>query len=198
MQFFWSQLAAQLLAPITWIVFLFGAIVGSFLNVCIFRIPAGTFWGQARSVCPACQAKIPFDLNIPVLSYVLLRGRARCCGARLSPQYPLVELLTAVLFAVLYWQYPFFSAHPDFAWVSWDYANLLRFVHASLFVALLIVCAVIDLRLMIIPDVISIPMILLTPVVVYFQPGSSAARSAWGWVMSSCWPASAAGLAIKQ
>jgi len=162
------KLAAYLASPLTWICFLFGAILGSFLNVCILRIPEGTFLKHARSICPACGAPIPWYLNVPIFSWLMLRGKARCCGARISVQYPLVELLTAVMFVIIYWKFPFviFGGGP----VSWDYPNILRAAHAAIFVSLLIVCAVIDLRLMIIPDVITLPMIVLTPLVVYLSP----------------------------
>jgi leader peptidase (prepilin peptidase)/N-methyltransferase len=163
------QLAlTYLTSPLTWIAFLFGAIVGSFLNVCIFRVPEGTFFKSQRSVCRGCGAKIPFYLNVPIVSWLILRGKAACCGVRLSPQYPLVELLTAVMFAVAYWKFPF-AAVTD-SGIFWDHANLLRAAHAAVLICLLIVCSVIDLRLMIIPDVISLPMIALSPLVVLVHP----------------------------
>lgn len=80
------------------LVLLFGLAVGSFLNVCILRIPAGEsiIWPASR--CPSCLAPIkPYD-NIPLLSYLLLRGKCRACGARISALYPVVETLTGVLF----------------------------------------------------------------------------------------------------
>jgi leader peptidase (prepilin peptidase)/N-methyltransferase len=75
----------------------FGLIWGSFLNVVIYRVPRGMSVVRPPSHCPACDKPIaPWD-NVPVLSYVLLRGRARCCGARVSPRYPLVELMGGAL-----------------------------------------------------------------------------------------------------
>lgn len=162
------RLLAILGAPVTWIAFVFGAIVGSFLNVCIYRIPEETFWRNARSVCRACGAPIPGYLNIPIVSWLLLRGRAACCGTRLSWQYPAVELLTGLMFIACYWKFPF-AALTDTG-ITWDFANLIRAFHAAIFVSLLIICSVIDLRHMIIPDVISLPMIALTPLVVYLHP----------------------------
>lgn len=77
---------------------MFGLVVGSFLNVCIHRLPQGQSVVTPRSRCPACGAAIrPLD-NIPVLSYLVLRGRCRGCAARISPRYPAVEALTAALF----------------------------------------------------------------------------------------------------
>ena len=87
-------------------VFFFGACVGSFLNVCILRWPLGVSILYPASRCAACGMKIPFSLNIPILGYVLLRGRARCCGAHLDPRYPVVEALMAALCACLWFLYP--------------------------------------------------------------------------------------------
>ena len=152
----------------TWAAVVLGAVIGSFLNVCILRIPEGTFLKHQRSMCPACGAPIPGYLNIPVLSWFMLGGRARCCRAKISLQYPSVEAFTAVLFAVVYWRFPF-MVEAGYGYQI-DYANLLRCLHAAIFCSVLIVCSVIDLRLMIIPDVISLPMIALTPLVVYVHP----------------------------
>jgi len=80
---------------------LLGAILGSFLNVVIHRLPLGQSLASPGSRCPSCGAPIaPYD-NVPVLSWLLLRGRCRHCGASISPRYPIVELLTAVAFAAV-------------------------------------------------------------------------------------------------
>lgn len=77
--------------------FLFGAIIGSFLNVVIYRLPKGIFLENKRSVCRSCGAQIKsYDL-IPLLSYLILRGKCRRCKAKISPQYPLIELVTGML-----------------------------------------------------------------------------------------------------
>lgn len=79
----------------------FGLLIGSFLNVVIFRVPAGRSIVSPPSSCGGCGVQIrPFD-NVPVLSWLLLRGRCRDCSARISPRYPLVELLTGVVFAAV-------------------------------------------------------------------------------------------------
>ncbi len=78
---------------------LFGAAVGSFLNVCVHRWPIDESVVTPRSRCPACGAAIAWYDNIPVLSWLLLRGRCRRCGAPISPQYPAVELATALIWA---------------------------------------------------------------------------------------------------
>jgi leader peptidase (prepilin peptidase)/N-methyltransferase len=122
-------------------VFVFGAIVGSFLNVCIYRLPKGLSIVEPPSHCFHCQAAIrPLD-NIPLLSYVLLRGRCRECGTPFSPRYFLVELLTALLAVALLWR---FGLTP---------ALFLYFA----FAAALVVVTFIDLDYLIIPDAISLP-----------------------------------------
>jgi len=118
--------------------FIFGAIVGSFLNVCIFRIPAERSIIFPGSTC-ACGRAIAFYHNIPVISWVLLRGKAACCGQHFSVRYPAIELLTATLFL--------------WAWLS--HAPLVAMV-GMLFIAFLICATFIDLDHMIIPDRFSI------------------------------------------
>jgi leader peptidase (prepilin peptidase)/N-methyltransferase len=83
----------------------FGACIGSFLNVCIYRIPAGESVVTPGSHC-ACGKPIAWYDNIPVFSWLLLRGRARCCGRRFSIRYPAVELLTALLFLACWHLFP--------------------------------------------------------------------------------------------
>ena len=83
----------------------FGAIVGSFLNVCIHRIPAGQSIVRPGSHC-ACGAPIAWYDNLPIFSWLFLRGRARCCGRPFSVRYPAVELLTALLFLACWRLFP--------------------------------------------------------------------------------------------
>ena len=78
-----------------------GAAIGSFLNVVIHRLPRRESISTGRSRCPGCRTEIAAYDNVPVVSWLLLRGRCRHCGARISARYPLVELLTAVVFAAV-------------------------------------------------------------------------------------------------
>jgi leader peptidase (prepilin peptidase)/N-methyltransferase len=80
--------------------FILGLVVGSFVTAVAHRVPRGISIAASRSKCPACGGQIAAYDNVPVLSWVLLRGRARCCGARISPRYPLTELGLGVLFAL--------------------------------------------------------------------------------------------------
>jgi len=130
-----------------------GALWGSFFNVCIARIPRGQSVVRPGSHCFACGAPVrPID-NIPILSYFLLRGRCRSCGARFSIRYALVELLTALLAAAIYWK--FVAADPEGAVA----VRLARFVLYFTFSGALIVLAFIDLDTKLLPDRITLPAI---------------------------------------
>lgn len=100
---------AEISAAFPWffpgVVFVFGACIGSFLNVVIYRVPAGQSLIRPGSHC-TCGAPIAWHDNLPILGWFLLRGRARCCGARYSFRYPFVELLTAALFLVCWLLFP--------------------------------------------------------------------------------------------
>jgi len=84
---------------------LFGAVIGSFLNVCIHRLPRGTSIVWPASACPACGRPLSWFENIPIASYLFLRGRCRTCGAPISARYLVIEALTAAMFAVAWWYY---------------------------------------------------------------------------------------------
>ncbi|MFK7823508.1 MAG: A24 family peptidase [Oligoflexales bacterium] len=162
------QFKAYLMQPISWILGTIGLLLGSFYNVCIYRIPRESFWDSRRSHCPGCGALIPSWHNIPIFSYLWLRGRAHCCKMRISLRYPLVEFLTGLSLCLIYWKFSFLSDFPLIRVV--DFNNLLRFLHAFSFTSLLLICSFIDIDHKIIPDVISIPMILLTPLIIWLHP----------------------------
>ena len=85
---------------------MFGACIGSFLNVVIYRLPRGLSVNEpSRSFCPTCKEPIPWDLNIPILSWLMLRGRSACCNTPISVRYWLVEVATALLFGLVAWYY---------------------------------------------------------------------------------------------
>ena len=127
------------------VVFIFGAIVGSFLNVCILRIPNGESIIHPPSRCPSCKAPIAFCDNIPLFSYLFLRGRCRACQERVSLRYFVVELLTACLAVALFYKFGLGPA----------------FFSSFIFVAALLVISFVDLDVRIVPDVISLPGIVL-------------------------------------
>lgn len=126
-------------------VFILGLAIGSFLNVCIYRIPRSdmSIYSPRRSFCPECNQSIKFYDNIPILSYLFLRGKCRHCKAKISIIYPIVELLTAVLFLVMYYYFG-------------QFGKTLNFLHALIFVSVLIPIAFIDAQHYIIPNVISL------------------------------------------
>jgi leader peptidase (prepilin peptidase)/N-methyltransferase len=127
------------------IIFIFGSIVGSFLNVCIYRMPQGKSVVWPGSHCPNCEKKIPWYDNIPFLSYLLLKGRCRFCKKRISIRYLLVELLTALVFVLLFNRYG----------LTYDF-----FVYV-VFVSSLIIATFVDIKHRIIPDEVSLGGIIL-------------------------------------
>ena len=129
-----------------------GLAIGSFLNVCIYRLPRGEFFSRARSYCPKCSAPIRARDNIPLISYIVLRGKCRSCGQPISPRYPVVEALTAALFIA---NFAYFGVHP--LTIVWDIA-----------VCALITAAFIDLDTFEIPD--SAVLVLLVLGAVTFAP----------------------------
>lgn len=141
------------------LVLLAGLLVGSFLNVCIVRIPLGRSIVTPPSQCPRCKQPIKFYDNIPVVSYLLLRGKCRNCGLAISWRYPLVELLNALVYG---WVYHEFGLHGE--------AILIMALCSSL-----IVITFIDLDHLIIPDSITLPgMVLGLVVAPFFMPALSA------------------------
>jgi leader peptidase (prepilin peptidase)/N-methyltransferase len=120
---------------------LFGAMIGSFLNVCICRLPKEESIVTPGSHCPQCGKPIRWYDNLPVVSFLLLRGKCRHCHRSISVQYPLVEAITALLSLLLFNRF----------------GPSLHYVVYFAFTAALVVITVIDLHHQIIPDVISLP-----------------------------------------
>jgi len=109
-------MAENIMVQIALIVFIFGAMIGSFLNVVIYRIPKGESIVFPSSKCQSCQNALKWWHNIPIFSWVFLRGKCYFCKEKISIQYPLIELLTGLIFVALYvklglvWYLPFIAA----------------------------------------------------------------------------------------
>lgn len=86
-------------------IFLFGASIGSFLNVVVYRLPLGISLMYPPSRCPKCGHKLTISENIPVIGWLWLKGRCRCCKTLISPRYPIVEALTGLIFLLAFWQF---------------------------------------------------------------------------------------------
>ncbi|MEP6953345.1 MAG: prepilin peptidase [Solirubrobacteraceae bacterium] len=128
-----------------------GLIIGSFLNVVVWRLPRGESLSHPGSHCPSCDAPIkPYD-NVPVLSWLVLRGRCRNCGEQISPRYPIVELTTGVLWALV---------------VVADYDDVPALVRGILLVTFLVPIALIDLDHRLIPNKLTLPAAVLAIVAV--------------------------------
>ena len=125
--------------------FIVGSILGSFFNVVIYRVPRGESIVRPPSACPACGTRLRARDNIPVLGYLLLRGKCRYCAAPISPRYPVVEVLSGILPVLLFARFgptvPFFVYWPLFC--------------------VLLVLSFIDLDLRIIPDKVTLPGIVI-------------------------------------
>lgn len=160
--------------------FVLGAIVGSFLNVCILRIPQREqFWASLQGLwdrpshCPRCKADIRWHDNVPILGWLMLRGRCRNCRMRISPRYPFIELLNAVLFVVVFWfEVPIGwselttsclytelgpQAIPGLGPLSPTAFVLLRYAYHMVLIEALLVASFIDFDLRIIPDGVTLP-----------------------------------------
>ncbi|RPJ70982.1 MAG: prepilin peptidase [Acidobacteria bacterium] len=135
---------------------LFGLLIGSFLNVCIYRLPRDLSIVWPASRCTTCGRELSWYENIPVISYLALRARCRSCGERISPMYPLIEIVTALIFAgALAW----YGLTPLFA---------VRLV----FACAMVVLSVIDLQHQILPNEITLPGIAVGLVAsVFLEPG---------------------------
>ncbi len=144
--------------------FVFGACIGSFLNVVIYRMPEGQSIVSPPSHCPVCNHAIPFYFNLPIFSFLLLKGKCGFCNTHISIRYPLVELITGVLALGLFLK---FGVTP---------AALFYFI----FGAVLIATSFIDLDHQIIPDKLSLPGIIIFSTSCLFVPEMSFISVVWG------------------
>ncbi|WP_035242014.1 prepilin peptidase [Desulfobacter vibrioformis] len=144
--------------------FIFGTCIGSFLNVVIYRMPEGQSIVSPPSHCPACNHPIAFYFNLPIISFLILKGKCKFCKAPISIRYPLVELLTGVLALGLFFK---FGLTP---------AALFYFT----FGAVLIAISFIDLDYQIIPDKLSLPGIIIFSTSCVFVPQMRFVSVIWG------------------
>ena len=146
----------------------FGALWGSFLNVCIARIPRGMSVVSPPSHCFACGARVLARDNIPIFSYLLLRGRCRHCGAKFSARHALVEALMAVLSASVLWRFALDAQGMPLG------VRVARYAVYFAFCAVMVVLTFIDLDTKRLPDRITLP-----SVVVFFLGGFATGEVAW-------------------
>jgi leader peptidase (prepilin peptidase)/N-methyltransferase len=128
---------------------LFGLLIGSFLNVVAWRLPRGESLVKPRSKCPGCATQLRAYDNIPVFSWLLLRGRCRGCGEKISARYPVVEAVTAALYVLV---------------VALKWGDVLQVALGLVLVTFLVPIAVIDLDLKIIPNKLTAPAAVLAVV----------------------------------
>ena len=124
-----------------YIVFIFGVIIGSFLNVCIYRVPHGESFVFSRSRCPQCGHELKWWELIPVISFLVLKGKCSQCNSSIDWQYTFVEIFTGLIFLILYLRFGF---------------TINFYIYLLLF-SILIILSGIDIRFRIIPDIVTIP-----------------------------------------
>ena len=146
--------------------FVLGCIVGSFLNVCIYRLPLGLSIVTPKSHCPHCQYAIPWYLNIPLVTWVALRARCKNCGAPISPRYFVVELLTGIAFLG--------------CWLVFGEKSAVLALVYAIFIAGLIAATFIDFEHFIIPDEITLGGIVAGLAASFFLP-SLQGENTVGW-----------------
>jgi leader peptidase (prepilin peptidase)/N-methyltransferase len=163
--------------------FLFGANVGSFLNVVAHRVPLGLSVVRPRSRCPSCRTPVRAVDNLPIVSWVLLRGRCRGCKGAISARYPAVEAMVGCLAAYVVYELALTSSAPPGDAAPWFHAGAVFLVTAAMTAA-----ALIDVDHRILPDSITIPGMWLAPVLAALVPaltlGPELAAPSWtpsGW-----------------
>ena len=144
------------------IVIAFGLVIGSFLNVVIYRLPRGESIVYPPSHCPNCEKEIkPYD-NIPVISYIILGGKCRYCKAKISIRYFLIEILTALVFLIMYLNFK---------------DNIIYCIFSIIFFSIMIILAFIDFEHMILPDELTLGGAVLFFVYSFFNPYLSTKES---------------------
>ena len=160
----------------------FGLCVGSFLNVCIYRLPVDdlSIGKPRRSFCPSCKAQISWSDNIPVLSWLLLRGRCRSCQSAISMRYPLVELLTGILCGLVAWRFHLVLG-----------GELTSCLFLLVLFCALLVAAFIDAELRVLPDEITVGGMHLVPLAMLalqdlrWPPREGVPRDLLAWMSAS-------------
>ncbi len=142
----WKPISMLFSILIYFTIFLYGILIGSFLNVCIYRIPRQENITTTRSHCMSCGYNLKWYDLLPVISFLILKGRCRKCGAKISPQYPLIELLNGVLYVVIIVARGGFPKN-SFSLTGYDYVSVLFCLATSA----LIVLSIIDFRTFEIP-----------------------------------------------
>lgn len=162
------------LPPAFWIAFLgiLGSFVGSFLNVVVYRLPRNclSINNPRRSFCPSCKTQLSVRDNLPVLGWVLLRGKCRYCGVKYGARYPLVELMVGLLFAYATWKVMFSDGVMTTSFPAW-----ITLLHVLLMISVLVPWALIDLDLQYIPDGLT-----FVPLLMFLPLSANAATFQWG------------------
>jgi leader peptidase (prepilin peptidase)/N-methyltransferase len=169
---YWWQVAVETPWFTEIYLFLVGLVVGSFLNVCIYRIPLKQSLLRPRSHCPSCNQMIRWYQNIPLFSYLVLRGRCSNCKTKISPVYPFVELITAVLFVML-WRF---------------FGPTIPFLIYIVFSCIMIVLIFIDFYHQILPHRITFPGIVLGFASSFVNPYVKPIESALGILVGGLLP----------
>lgn len=128
------------------LIFIYGLLIGSFLNVCIYRIPKEESVAFPLSHCPKCNTSLKWYDNIPLFSYMSLLGKCRYCESKISPQYPLIELSNPIIYLLLFYKFNF----------------TIDFIFYALIASVLIIITIIDLKEMIIPDSLIIIILIIS------------------------------------
>jgi len=141
------------------IIFIFGLLIGSFINCLIYRLHLKKTFVHGRSFCPHCQHQLAWYDNLPLISYLLLKAKCRHCKKTISRQYPIVELITGILFLIVFTHQ---FAQVDFNVLMFSCFHVLMLIRNWLFTAFLIIIFLYDLKYYLILDKVIIPAIVIT------------------------------------